>query len=77
MKHLTNLIVRSFYYPQGDGTDDNDGEILNVRVARNRDIAYNGKVALGEMFSYENARMSFPEIRQWTVLQVRGNPSSR
>ncbi len=64
------------YYPQGDGTDDSDEPILNVIVARNRDIAYKEKVDLGELFGYENARMIFPEIRQWTVLEVSGNPGS-
>ncbi len=64
------------YYPQGDGTDDSDEPILKVRIARNRDIAFNKKVALGQLFSYENARMIFPEIRQWTVLEVSSNPGS-
>lgn len=68
---LSPLTYYLRYDPWGEG-----GPYFNVRVARNRDISFNGQVALGERFNYENAAMAFPEIRRWTVLEVSANPGA-
>lgn len=49
---------------------------LRVRAARNRDLVYSGDLGLGEAFSFENASMSFPEVRAWATLNIIRNPGS-
>lgn len=66
---LSPLTYYLRYYPQGE-----HGAYFRVRVARNKDLTFNGDVSLGEEFSYDNAAMSFPELREWTILTIKGNP---
>jgi len=60
------------YYP--DGAVEGEPAHYAVRVARNKDLIFDRDVKPGEKFSFENASMSFPEIRRWTKLRLRSNP---
>ena len=66
---LSPLTYYLRYYP-----DKGRNPYFYVRVARNKDLVFSGNVSLGETFSYENASMSIPEVRQWTRLGIKGNP---
>jgi len=66
---LSPLTYYLSYHPEGV-----ESEYFHVRVARNKDLVFDGDVFLGEAFSFENATMSIPEVRRWTKLRVEGNP---
>jgi hypothetical protein len=69
---LSPLTYYVRYYP---GTDGGPGTpMLSVRIARNKDVIHDGRVAVGEVFESANASMSFPEVRMWTTIRVSRDP---
>jgi hypothetical protein len=44
---------------------------LKVRIVRNKAIVVNRDVRIGEEISFENARISFEEVRKWTKLSIK------
>jgi hypothetical protein len=66
---LSPLTYYLSYYSPGEGTP-----YFRVRIARNKDMVFNGDVPLGRAFHYENASMELPEVREWTRLKVKRNP---
>lgn len=43
---------------------------LRVKISRNKDIVFNGYAGLGEDVRFEDAAISFDEIRKWVELSV-------
>ncbi len=60
-----NYYVR--YQPE-PGPDENP--LFRLRISRNKDIVFDGDVKQGEEIAFENARMRFPEVRRWTMLEI-------
>jgi hypothetical protein len=57
------------YYPSRDNSQSEP--FLKVRIVRNKDIVINRDVLLGEEISYENAKISFEEVKMWTRLSIK------
>jgi hypothetical protein len=57
------------YFPSPDNSKSKP--FLKVRIVRNKDIVINRDVMLGEEISYENAKISFEEVKMWTRLSIK------
>ncbi|MBI1922311.1 MAG: hypothetical protein HYS23_14645 [Geobacter sp.] len=42
-----------------------------LRIARNKDLVYNGTVDLNEDVSFDNGKISIDEVRMWTKLSIK------
>jgi len=49
---------------------------FGLRVARNKNIIYNGRIAQSEVAVVDDAGISFPEIRMWTRVTLRREPGA-
>jgi hypothetical protein len=59
------------YYPghQEDGVE----RPLKVKIARNKDILFNEYTDLGDVIRFEDAEISFEEMRKWVEVSIRRN----
>ncbi|MDH3976637.1 MAG: hypothetical protein OEV42_20430 [Deltaproteobacteria bacterium] len=44
--------------------------VFNLRIARNKDIVYNGLIRTDEKIRFDNIRMAFPEVRYWIEVSI-------
>jgi hypothetical protein len=65
---LSPLTYYVRYYPED--ADNDNSPLVGLRIVRNKDIVYNGKVKLSEDVSFENSRISIEEVRMWTKLYI-------
>ena len=66
---LSPLTYYLRYYPEGkDGSKD---PFIRLRIVRNKDIVLNRDVKISEDAVFENSRISFEEVRMWTILSVK------
>ncbi len=66
---LSPLTYYLRYYPKGN--EDNGQPVYRLRIARNKDLLVDREVKPDEEVTYENAKISFPEVRRWTKLVIR------
>ena len=71
---LSPLTYHVRYYPMGK--EDIKEPLIGLRIVRNKDIVFNGPVTLSEDVSFENSRISFDEVRQWSKLVVHHDPGA-
>jgi hypothetical protein len=71
---LSPLTYYVRYYPEGN--DDNHEPLIGLRIVRNKDIVYNGTLTMTEDADFENSRISFEEIRRWTILSLCHDPGA-
>jgi hypothetical protein len=65
------LLAPLDYYVRFLAQPDSGGKcLLHLRITRNKDIVFDGDVKQGEEIAFENARMRFPEVRKWTMLEI-------
>lgn len=51
--------------------EDGSEKPLKLRIARNKDLLHNEYVGMGEGVKFEDATISFEELRMWTRLSIR------
>ncbi len=51
--------------------EDGAEKPFKVRIARNKDILHNGYVGIREGIKFEDATISFEELRMWTKISIR------
>jgi len=65
---LSPLTYYVRYYPESnDGTTE---PLLGLRIVRNKDIVFNENIQLAEDAVFENSRISFEEVRHWSILSI-------
>ena len=65
---LSPLTYYIRYYPS-----DHDGStepLIGLRIVRNKDIVFDDKIKLVEEAVFENSRISFEEVRNWSILSI-------
>ncbi len=64
------------YYLGIKGPLDDKGKPtgFRLRIARNKDLVANRDIVIGESVSYENAIISFDEVRRWTKVRIVRDP---
>ncbi|UCH80673.1 MAG: hypothetical protein JSW20_13190 [Nitrospiraceae bacterium] len=65
---LSPLTYYVRYFPDGD--EKSEEPRIGLRIVRNKDIVFNGRVNLTENVPVENSRISFEEVRMWTRLSI-------
>ena len=71
---LSPLTYYVRYYPNGN--DEKNEPLIGLRIVRNKDIVYNGTVTMTEYADFENSRISFEEVRRWTILTIYHDPGA-
>jgi len=65
---LSPLTYYIRYYPSGhDGSTE---PLIGLRIVRNKDIVFDDKIKLVEEAVFENSRISFEEVRNWSILSI-------
>ena len=65
---LSPLTYYVRYYPSGH--DGGTEPLIGLRIVRNKDIVFDEKIKLLEDAVFENSRISFDEVRHWSILTI-------
>jgi hypothetical protein len=65
---LSPLTYYVRYYPYGH--DGGTEPLIGLRIVRNKDIVFDDKIKLVEDAVFENSRISFDEVRHWSILTI-------
>jgi len=65
---LSPLTYYVRYYPSGH--DGGKEPLIGLRIVRNKDIVFDENIKLVEDAVFENSRISFDEVRHWSILSI-------
>jgi len=74
LRLLSPLTYHVRYYPEGK--EDIKEPLIGLRIVRNKDVVFNSTVKLSEDVAFENSRISFDEVRQWSKLVIHHDPGA-